>query len=171
VAIPSPSHLLIKARVAFAAEQPLNVAHGGRQVPPGRRWTGDTVTMHGSPSKEIQRGGTRLVEVVANGRVLATAEVPADGAIHDLEFRVEAKASSWIALRHFPQLHTNPVNVMVGGGPIRASRDSARWCAATIEQLWTARNKSIPESERPAARAAFDEALVKYRQIAAESAE
>ena len=36
-------------------------------------------------------------------------------------------------------MHTNPVNVIVGEQPIRASRKSALWCIGTIEQLWRER--------------------------------
>ena len=39
------------------------------------------------------------------------------------------------ALRQFPQLHTNPLNVQIGDAPIRASRRSALWCIETIERL------------------------------------
>ena len=54
-----------------------------------------------------------------NGRVVAQHSVPADGEIHDLRFTVPVVHSSWIALRQFPQLHTNPVNVIVGSKPIQ----------------------------------------------------
>ena len=40
--------------------------------------------------------------------------VPADGKLHDMKFEVPIERSSWVALRQFPQLHTNPVNVIVG---------------------------------------------------------
>jgi hypothetical protein len=74
-----------------------------------------------------------------------------------------------VALRHFPQLHTNPVDIVVSGRPIRASRRSAQWCQAVLEQLWKARNKSITATERDEARRAFDEAVRIYRAIAAEA--
>ena len=35
--------------------------------------------------------------------------------------------SSWAALRVYPSAHTNPVFVLVGGRPIRASHRSAEW--------------------------------------------
>jgi len=59
--------------------------------------------------------------------------------------------------------------VKVGGRPIRASRDSALWCIATIEQLWRARAQTLPEPQRAEARAAFDQAIAMYRRIAVES--
>ncbi|MBI3416073.1 MAG: CehA/McbA family metallohydrolase [Verrucomicrobia bacterium] len=161
----------IRAKVAFAAEQPLNVAHGGKTPPDGKRWVGDTVTMHAPPSREIVRGGQRLVEIVVNGKAVAAREVAADGQVHDLSFDVNIDRSSWIALRHFPQLHTNPVNVLVAGTPVRASRASALWCVETIRQLWRARGQQIPESERAAAQTAFDEAVAKFQRIAVEAPE
>ncbi len=66
-------------------------------------------------------------------------DVPADDKAHDVSFDVPIDKSSWVALRHFPQMHTNPVNVIVGGKPIRASRESAKWCIGMIEQLWKVR--------------------------------
>ena len=79
--------------------------------------------------------------------------------------------SSWVALRQFPQLHTNPVNVFLGGAPIRASRRSARWCIETIERLHEQRRNSIREPERAAAMQAYEEAVEKFRRLAAEAPE
>jgi hypothetical protein len=112
------------------------------------------------------RGGERLVEVVVNGQPVASQTVPADGAVHDLQFTVPIERSSWVALRHFPQFHTNPVNVLVAREPIRASRNSARWCIAMTELLWKNRERVIAPHERPAARDAFDRALAVYRRVA-----
>ena len=121
-------NVAVRARVAFAAQTPLAVAYGGIVPPEGRRMVGDTVVLHAPRKEEMVEGGQRLVEVVVNGQVAASREVPADGKIHNLEFLLPIERSSWIALRHFPQLHTNPVNVIVGDRPIRASparRDGA----------------------------------------------
>ena len=83
---------------------------------------------------------------------------------------MEIAQSSWVAVRHFPQLHSNPVNVIVDEKPIRVSADSARWCIETIHELWRNRHQRISEPERPAARAAYDRAIRRYEQIAAEAA-
>jgi hypothetical protein len=61
------------------------------------------------------------------------------------------------------------VTVLVGGKPIRASRSSARWCAALVEQLWRAREQNIAPAEREAAHQSFRQAVEIYRRIAAES--
>ena len=78
--------------------------------------------------------------------------------------------SSWVALRHSPQLHTNPVDVLVGGRSIgRASRRSALWCMQVVEQLWRSRGRTIASAERDQRAKAFDRAIASYRRIAAES--
>ena len=74
-----------------------------------------------------------------------------------------------MALRQFPQLHTNPVNVIVGGRPIRASHASAEWAIACIDQLWRVREKNILPAERDEAKRTFDAAKKIYRKIAAEA--
>ena len=112
---------------------------------------------------------TRVAEIIVNGWPAASARVPADGKIHSLKFRVPIARSSWVALRQFPQLHTNPVNVHVGDAPIRASRRSALWCIETIEHLREQRRNWIRESERAAAMQAYDEAVEKFRRLADEA--
>jgi hypothetical protein len=169
VQLDQPGGVTMRAVVAFACETPLAVAHGGITPPAGKRVVGDTVLLHGERSEELQVGGERRVDIVVNGAVAASQLVPADGAEQTIELTIPIERSSWVALRQFPQLHTNPVNVLVAGEPIRASKESARWCIECIELLWTNREKNISAAERPAARAAFDRALARYRQIADES--
>ena len=108
---------------------------------------------------------------MVNGTAVASKEVPADDQVHELEFEAPIDQSSWVALRHFPQMHTNPVNVLVAGKPIRASRKSARWCAATIEQLWVVRKNNIAKQEQAEAETTFHKAIEAYRKIAAECPE
>ena len=104
-----------------------------------------------------------------NGQVVASEQVPADGESHELEFAIEINRSSWIALRQFPHLHTNPVNVIVTEEPIRVSADSARWCAESVELLWERRSHLIAEDERAAAAAAYRRAIETYRGIEEEA--
>ncbi len=169
VKLASPGKVRIVAQVAFAAETPRAVAHGGIVPPAGKKVVGDTVELHGPRPDEMLKGGLRLVEIVVNGLPVASREVPADGKVHDLAFEVPIERSSWVALRHFPQLHTNPVNVLVAEQPIRASRESAQWCLAAIDLLWKNRERTIAPAERGAARAAFERAQDVYRRIAAEA--
>jgi hypothetical protein len=147
VKLAAPGTVTVDATVAFARYQPLDTSIGGK--------VGDSET--------------RTVEVVMNGQVVGKQDVPADGQPHDVKFQVAVMKSGWIALRCFPQLHTNPVNVIVADKPIRASKDDAKWCLGTIEQLWRVREKNIAPDERAAAKKAFDEAIAIYKKIAAES--
>ena len=165
----TPGKVRIRAKIAFAPELPRAVAYGVMVPPDGKRFVGDTVTLHGPRTDEVMPGGQRLVEIVVNGKSVAIKEVLADGQAHDWDLEIEIHQSSWVALRHFPQLHTNPVTVLVGGKPIRASRSSALWCIETIEQLWRARGNKIADAERAEARRTFDEAIEKFRRIAQEA--
>jgi hypothetical protein len=171
VKLGAPGKVVVRAKVAFAPASPKAVAHGTEEPAEGRRRVGDTVLLHAPRNEELVQGGDRLVEIIVNGQSVAQMKVPADGTIHDLAFDLEVKQSSWIALRHFPQLHSNPINVLVAGKPIRASRESALWCAESVELLWENRSRFISEKERPAARAAYDRALEVYRKIAQEAHE
>lgn len=161
----------VNAAVAFAPETPKSIAQGRLIPPQGRRMSGDTVRLHGERTNQYETGGSRRVEIVVNGEVKQSVKVPADGEIHELEFDVEIDRSSWVALRQFPQLHTNPVVVQVGDNPIRASRSSALWLAESVRILWKNRHRFIAEDERPAARSAYDRAIETYLRIAEESAE
>jgi hypothetical protein len=169
VRLPAASEVEIRAEVAFAPATPRTVAQGLVSPADGSRFTGDSVNLHGPRRREFAEGGNRLVEIVMNGVPVASNSVPADGRVHTLRWRLPVSRSSWVALRQFPQLHANPVDVLVDEKPIRASQASARWVAETIERLWEQRNKRITETERAAARQAYDAALAKLRAIAAES--
>jgi hypothetical protein len=171
VRLDAPGTVAVHARVAFAPEIPESVAYGTRSAEGGRRLVGDTVTLHGQRSERLVSGGTRLVEVVVNGKPVAAQPVPADGREHDLEFAVPIAQSSWVAVRQFPQLHTNPVDVLVAGKPIRVSRRSARWCEEVIRQLWRVRKDNIAAAERGAAERTFEEAIAEYRRRGAEAPE
>jgi hypothetical protein len=169
VALAQTGTVTVKARVAFAPQMPKAVAYGSVTGARGLRVTGDTVQLHGQRSDEMEVGGERKVELVVNGIAINSKTVPADGKVHNLEFDVPIDRSSWVALRQFPQLHTNPVNVIIAGKPIRASRNSALWCVAMTELLWRNREKNIAPTERDAARETFQKAIKRYRQIAEEA--
>lgn len=170
VDLASPGKVTVKATVAFSPETPLEPPYGGAIPVGGRRYIGDTIIKREVQSPDpLHERGRRLVEVVVNGRVKATREVPADGREHPVEFSIAVDRSSWIAVRQFPQLHTNPVNVIVGASPIRASRESALWAIACIEQLWRVRARRIAPAERADAERAYEEAKTLYRRIAAQS--
>jgi hypothetical protein len=148
VDLASSGKVNVTAKVAFASETPLGTAKGGN-VPAGKM---------------------RKVELIVNGQVVASKDVPADDKVHDVAFNdVEIKRSSWVAIRQFPQMHTNPVDVIVAKMPIRASRQSALWCIDCIEQLWRARQNTVSPGERDEAKKTFDRAVEIYRKIAEEA--
>src|SRR5262249_4600068 len=67
VTLDSPGTVTAKAKVAFASETPLGTSSGGK-VPSGK---------------------TRLVELVVNGRAVASKEVPADDKEHEITFETK----------------------------------------------------------------------------------
>ncbi len=108
------------------------------------------------------------VEVIVNGYPVARKELTADGQMSDVSFDVPLKESSWIALRILPSSHTNPIFVLVGGKPIRASRRSAEWCLKGVDQCWKQKEPKIRDNEKADARKAFDLARDTYQKILAE---
>ena len=166
VALSQPGEVTITAQVAFAPVMPETVAQGVIEPVGGKRLVGDTVELHGPRSDKLIEEGKRLVEIVVNGRAVASRKVPANGQISNLKFQIPIEHSSWVALRHFPQLHTNPVNVFVADQPIRASHESARWCEEVIDLLWKNRERVIAEPERAEAQRTFERAKAAYRAIA-----
>ena len=109
------------------------------------------------------------VQIVVNGAVVATQPLVADGTIRDLTFDVPIERSSWIAARILPSAHTNPVFALVGGKPIRASRESIQWCLNAVNQCWTQKSPKIRATEIDAARQAYDHARQVYSQRLAET--
>ena len=109
------------------------------------------------------------VELVVNGRVAARQTVTADGVVHDVSFEVPLAQSSWLAVRILPSSHSNPIFAIVDGKPIRASRRSAEWCLAAVNQCWTQKAPKIAAGELEAARQAYDHARDVYRKLMAES--
>src|SRR5262249_48696833 len=122
VKLDQPGTVVVKAKVAFASKMPLGTSVGGT----------------------APVGSTRLVELVINGKARGSKKPRAADKEHELRCEVRIERSSWVALRHFPQMHTTPVNVLIGGKPIRASRQSALWCVGVIEQLWRVRGEGKP---------------------------
>jgi len=127
-----------------------------------------------SPYWDIERariGASREVpeELIVSGRPAARQTVIADGTLRDVSFEVPLRQSSWLAARIYPSAHTNPVFAMVDGRPIRASRRSAEWSLAAVNQCWTQKAPKIAPGELEAARKAYDHARAVYRRLIAES--
>jgi hypothetical protein len=109
------------------------------------------------------------VEVVVNGRSVARKTIVADGSQQELTFRVPIKESSWVCLRVLPSSHTNPIWVVVGDKPVRASKRSADWCEKAVAKCWQEKKKRIRKEEQAEAEAAYQKATADYKRIAAES--
>ena len=169
VNLAEPGTVTLRAEVAFAPQVPEAVAYGTQQSEFGRAVEGDTVQLHNQRSREWTEGGTRTVEVVVNGDLVDRIDVPADGKLHSIESKLKIEQSSWVAVRQFPQLHGNPVNVIIAEKPIRASQRSARWCVEMTKLLWKNRERSINREERDEARAAFDQAIEVLTKIGTEA--
>ncbi|MBV8809610.1 MAG: CehA/McbA family metallohydrolase [Acidobacteriaceae bacterium] len=126
------------------------------------------------PYWQIERarvGNTRQVpiELVMNGKPVARKNVVADGSVQDIAFDVPVKQSSWLAVRILGSSHTNPMFILVNGKPIRASRQSAQWCLAAVNQCWTQKAPKISKAELPEAQAAYDHARDVYTKLVEES--
>ena len=109
------------------------------------------------------------MEPVVNGRVVESQRLRGDGRTRELHFETKIDRSSWIALRIPKSSHTNPIFVIVDDKPIRASRRSAEWSLAAVDQCWTQKAPRIRESEKQAAREAYDHARETYRRLIRES--
>ncbi|HWJ15715.1 MAG TPA: hypothetical protein VNS10_18375 [Gemmatimonadaceae bacterium] len=83
--------------------------------------------------------------------------------------RSERLVDGWITLRVLGSAHTNPIFVIMGGRPIRASRKSADWCLRAVDQCWSSKMRQIRRPERDAVQAAYDHARTRCRQILGES--
>ena len=84
----------------------------------------------------------------------------------DLETDLSVDQSSWVALRQFPQLHTNPVEVILEGKPIRVSKGVLNGALKPSSNFGVREGHTIHESEQKPAKEAFDRALEIYREIA-----
>jgi len=109
------------------------------------------------------------VEIVVNGKAVARQTLTADGKLRELKFEVPLQQSSWIAARVLPAAHTNPVFALVGGKPVRASRQSAEWCLNAVNQCWTQKSPRIAAGDLVEAKKAYDHAREVYRQLIQES--
>src|SRR5579875_1257614 len=164
IRLAGPSEVEIKAKVAALLEpKPTAETEKIRKAP-----------LNQKPYWDIERariGNTRTVpvEVVVNGQAVARKEIIADGSEQDVMFRVPIPASSWVALRIFPSSHTNPVFVLVGEKPIRASKRSAEWCLKAVDQCWKQKKRAIRKEELTAAEQAYEYARETYKKILAET--
>ncbi len=164
IRLKAPDSVEIKARVAALLEpKPTDATERVRKTP-----------LNAKPYWDLERariGDTRTVpvEVVVNGVAVDHKDVVADGSEQDVAFGVPIKESSWICLRIFPSSHTNPVFVLVGDRPIRASKRSAEWCLKAVDACWEQKKKAIRPNELAGAEEAYNKARAAYKKIAEES--
>jgi hypothetical protein len=164
VKLAEPGEVEIKAKVAARLEpKPTTTTERIRKAP-----------LNVKPYWDIERarlGETRKVpvEVVVNGLPVARKEIVADGTEQEVVFRVPLQASSWVALRIFPSSHTNPVFVLVGDKPIRASKRSVEWCLKAVDKCWEQKKPRIRKEEQAAAAEAYEQARTAYKKILGET--
>lgn len=109
------------------------------------------------------------VELVVNGIAVARQNIVADGTLRDLKFSVPVERSSWVTLRVLHSSHTNPVFVMVGDKPIRASRKSIEWCLKAVDSCWHWKERAYADAEKADAIATYEHARQVYRTRLAEA--
>ena len=109
------------------------------------------------------------VELIVNGYPVAKKNIVADGKLQDVSFDVKVDRSSWVAFRILPSSHTNPIFVLVGDKPIRASRRSAEWCLKGVEQCWAQKERFIKADELAGAKKDYEHARVTYRRLLEDS--
>jgi hypothetical protein len=164
IKLSEPGEVEIKAKVAALLEpKPTPATERIRNAP-----------LHTKPYWDIERsrlGDTRSVpvEVVVNGQAVARKEIVADGSEQEVTFRVPIRTSSWVALRIFPSSHTNPVFVLVGDKPIRASKRSVEWCLKAVDKCWEQKKRNIRKTELAAAEEAYEQARMAYKKVLAET--
>lgn len=109
------------------------------------------------------------LEIIVNGYPVEKREIEADGSLSKMTIDIPIKESSWVAVRIFPSVHTNPIWVEVGGKPVRASKRSADWCVRAVDVCWEAKKNNIRPEEIDAARKAYQEAKAIYEKIRGEA--
>jgi hypothetical protein len=110
-------------------------------------WTPEHARIAGS--REV------TLEAVVNGRPVASTRVVADGALRDVAFDIPLDHSSWIALRILGSAHTNPMFLLLGDRPIRASKRSAEWCLKAVDQCWSQKSGRMRAPAREAGQRAY----------------
>jgi hypothetical protein len=175
----------VSAYLPSAAEGVTSEEEPSWMIPLGNAWTKHVVNIASAtdiqnrpldqePYWHIERariGNTRQVplELVMNGKPVARKNIVADGRFQDVAFDVPVERSSWLAVRILGSSHSNPIFVLVDGKPIRASRASAQWCLAAVNQCWTQKAPKISKRDLPDAQAAYDHARGVYTKLLNES--
>src|SRR5262247_613299 len=161
VKLDKPGTARVTARVAARLDEQPNEAIGKLRRDQKPFW--DLERARIGSSREV------AVELIVNGTPVDKKKIIADGSMRDLDFDARIERSSWVAMRVLPSSHTNPIFVIVGDKPIRASRRSAEWCLKAVDQCWGQKAPKISAKERDEAAKAYEHARQTYRRILAES--
>jgi len=156
----SPASVHISARVAARLDEKSNDDIRHTPVAQKPYWNIERARLEGT--REVP------VEVIVNGQSVATRRIVANGQLQDIAFDAKIDRSSWVALRILPSSHTNPVFVLVGDQPIRASRRSAEWCRKSVDQCWSQKERTYAIAELADARAAYEHARQAYDRLISE---
>ena len=73
--------------------------------------------------------------------------------------------SSWVAVRILASSHSNPIFVLVGDKPIRASKRSVQWCLDGVDKCWEQKERFIKADEIADAKEAYQHARSTYRDL------
>ncbi|MBO0861973.1 MAG: CehA/McbA family metallohydrolase, partial [Chloracidobacterium sp.] len=160
VKLDRPETVRVTARVAARLDEQPNEAIG--RLRPDQKPFWDLERARSKGSREV------AVELIVNGSPVDKKKIVADGAIRDIAFDARIERSSWVALRILASSHTNPIFVIVGNKPVRASRRSAEWCLKAVDQCWSQKASKISAKERDEAAKAYEHARLVYRRILAE---
>jgi hypothetical protein len=161
VKLSKPETVRVTARVAARLDEQPKEAVGKLRHDQKPYW--DLERARAGSAREVP------VELVVNGSPADKKKITADGAPRDITFDVKVERSSWVALRILASSHTNPIFVIVGDKPIRASRRSAEWCLKAVDQCWSQKAPKISAKERDEAAKAYEHARQVYRRVLAES--
>lgn len=127
------------------------------------------VTVHVRAAAYPDGAPSLPVELIVNGYAVAKQQIKADGEVRELTFEAELDRSSWLAVRAFPHAHTNPIWAVVGGKPVRPSRESVEWCLRGVEQCWSQKARTYRGDEKAAAEKAYEHAREVYGKLLAEA--
>jgi hypothetical protein len=111
------------------------------------------------------------VELVVNGEVQQSQSITADGNWREISWNVDIEESSWVAVRIFPTLHTNPIFVSVDNKPVRANAKSAKWCREAVDVCWNRKKTQIRPTELDEASKAYQRAREFYDLVLKECSE
>jgi hypothetical protein len=163
LSIKSPQTLKIKATVAAY----LNPQQDERGAAIAQRRLTEQPYWHIERAR-IATSQKVKVELIMNGKPVASSDVTADGKLNDVTFSHNIDQSGWLAVRVYPSSHTNPIFASVAGKPVQ-EKQSAEWCRQAVDQCWKMKESNIRDTEKSDARTAYDKARSVYDKIIREA--